>query len=234
MLMVDGLRFPPVARQTLAEQVADILRAKIASGELPPGTSLREAELAELLSVGRAIIREACRQLVGEGLVVHQHHRGPSVWQPTPGELAELYELRAAMEGMCVRLILEGGRRDELLRLLDPIVGEMDAAERAGDFARADALDARFHAIVVELSGHQRLGRVWRSAHPVVWTAALPALRERDRRPKLAEKHRRLLRAFADCTPLEAQEAMIVHIREGEYDAIHNVSPDADGRTRER
>jgi DNA-binding GntR family transcriptional regulator len=226
---VDGVRLPSVARQSLAEQAADILRAKITSGELAPGTSLREAELAEQLGVGRAAVREACRQLIGEGLVVYQHHRGPSVWQPTPREIAEVYELRAAMEGMCVRLILEGGRRDRLVGALTPIVAAMAAAEAAGDHAQVDALDARFHATVVELSGHQRLGRVWQSAHPVVWTAALPALRAPVRQPVLTDKHQRLLRVLQTQSPRDAQEAMIVHIREGEYDAIHNVSQDAVG-----
>lgn len=224
--MVGGLRFPPVARQSLAEQVADVIRAKIASGDLPPGTSLKEPELAEQFSVGRAAIREACRQLIGEGLLVHRHHRGPSVWEPTPRELAELYQLRAAMEGMCIRLIIEGSRREALAEALRPIVAEMAEAEAEADFARADALDGRFHAVVVELAQHERLERVWKSAHPVVWTAALPALRERVRRRILTEKHRRLLHVLETATAQEAQEAMIVHIREGEHDAIENVTRD--------
>jgi len=227
--MVERLHFPPLARQTLSEQVADILRAKIAGGELLPGTSLREAELAEQLSVGRAAIREACRQLIGEGLLVHHHHHGPSVWQPTPRELAELYELRAAMEGMCVRLILEQGRRETLIAALEPIVDEMAKAESLRDFARVDALDARFHEVVVDLSEHQRLHRIWQGAHPVVWTAAIPALRSPVREPVLTQKHQRLLEVLRTTSPQEAQEAMIVHIREGEHDAIRNISQQTDG-----
>ena len=131
------------------------------------------------------------------------------------------------MEGMCVRLILENGQRDALVAALEPVVAEMASAEAIGDFALVDALDARFHVIVVDQSDHQRLKRIWQSAHPVVWTAAIPALRAPVREPVLTDKHRRLLRAIATQSAQEAQEAMIVHIREGEYDAIHNVSHDA-------
>jgi DNA-binding GntR family transcriptional regulator len=225
---VNGLRLGPVARQSLSEQAAAILRDKITSGELLPGTSLREVELAEQLAVGRAAVREACRQLIGEGLLVNQHHRGPSVWQPTSNELAELYELRAAMEGMCVRLSLEHQGRAALVDALEPIVAEMGLAEAADDHTRVDALDARFHGVVVKLSGNQQLERIWLTAHPIVWTAAIPALRAPVREPVIAAKHRRLLDALRTCTPRDAQEAMIVHIREGEYDAIHNVSHDGE------
>ena len=221
---MEGLHFPPVARRSLSDQAADIIRAKIVAGDLPPGTNLREMELAKQLSVGRAAIREAVRQLIGEGLLVNHHHRGPSVWQPTPQELTETYELRAAMEGMCVRLIFEQGRRDEFLAALEPIVQEMAKADADRDFVEVDACDARFHAAVVELSGHERMRRVWRSAHPVVWTAAMPALRESNRQPGLAELHRRFVTELAKATPREAQEAMIVHVRDGEQLAIRNIS----------
>jgi DNA-binding GntR family transcriptional regulator len=105
----------------------------------------------------------------------------------------------------------------------------MAAADAARDFAETDACDARFHALVVERSGHERMRRVWQSAHPVVWTAAMPALREANRQPRLAGLHRRFLAELAAATPLEAQEAMILHIRNGEHLAIRNVSAKMDG-----
>lgn len=226
---MEELHFPPVARRSLSDQVADIIRAKIIGGDLLPGTGLREGELAEQLMVGRAAVREAVRQLIGEGLLVNHHHRGPSVWQPSPRDLTEMYELRAAMEGMCVRLILEQGRRDDLVTALAPIVEDMARADAARDFAETDACDARFHATIVEESGHERMRRVWQSAHPVVWTAAMPALRESKREPRLAELHRCFLADLAVATPTEAQEAMIVHVRNGEHLAIRNITAAAAG-----
>jgi DNA-binding GntR family transcriptional regulator len=89
-------------------------------------------------------------------------------------------------------------------------------------------------AVVVELSGHQRLGRVWQSAHPVVCTAAMPALREATRRPWLADLHRAFLRELAAASPVEAQESMIQHIRNGEHLAIQNITRALHGPTPER
>src|SRR5438874_59629 len=55
--------FAPLRRQTVPEQVATTIRAKILNGELPPGHRLREVELAEKLAVSRGVLREAFRLL---------------------------------------------------------------------------------------------------------------------------------------------------------------------------
>ncbi|MFX7764224.1 GntR family transcriptional regulator, partial [Acinetobacter baumannii] len=62
-----------------------------------------ERELCEQTGVGRTSIREALRQLEAEGLVTTIPHRGPVVSTITADEAAQLYDLRALLEGYAGR-----------------------------------------------------------------------------------------------------------------------------------
>lgn len=67
----------PVKRQTLAEQMAETIRELIISEELPSGAALpTEPELAEQFGVSRAVVRDATRILMAQGLVEVKHGAG--------------------------------------------------------------------------------------------------------------------------------------------------------------
>jgi DNA-binding FadR family transcriptional regulator len=73
----------PVKKMTLAEQMAGSIRESILSGELPGGSSLpTEPELAEQFGVSRAVVRDATRILMAQGLVEVQQGRGVFVTHP--------------------------------------------------------------------------------------------------------------------------------------------------------
>ena len=76
--MTQRVRFSkPVKKQTMAEQVATAVQESILAGEFIPGDALpTEPELAKDFGVSRAVIRDATRMLVAQGLVEAQHGRG--------------------------------------------------------------------------------------------------------------------------------------------------------------
>jgi len=80
--------------RTAHRTVTDRLREAILSGELPGGTRLVQSELAASLAVSVTPVREALRDLVGEGLIEFDPYRGATVHEPTLAELEEIYELR--------------------------------------------------------------------------------------------------------------------------------------------
>ena len=59
----------PLARQSLAEQVADQLRDLVLLEKLAPGSTIPERETADALGVSRTPLRESLRILAAEGLV---------------------------------------------------------------------------------------------------------------------------------------------------------------------
>jgi DNA-binding GntR family transcriptional regulator len=83
---------------TRAAAVEAELRRLILSGELPVGTRLRQAEIAERLGVSTTPVREAFTTLSREGLVLQDAHRGARVVLPAQDDVRENYEVRELLE----------------------------------------------------------------------------------------------------------------------------------------
>jgi DNA-binding GntR family transcriptional regulator len=90
-----------VAR-TVNDATTAQIRAWILNGRLKPGERLHQEQLAEDLGVSRMPVREAIRQLAAEGLVQLIPHRGAFVSSLDPGEIRELYAVRAVLEGLAL------------------------------------------------------------------------------------------------------------------------------------
>src|SRR5215471_5782938 len=94
-----------VQRGSLRSQdVAEKLRHEVVSGMHPAGTRLRQVEVATRLGVSTTPVREAFRTLAEEGLVVHDSHRGVIVFEPSPREVHEIYEIRLELESLATKL----------------------------------------------------------------------------------------------------------------------------------
>lgn len=91
----------------LREQVIDILRSDIVSGELEQGARLVETALCSRFGVSRPVVREALRHLVAEGLLESVPNQGTVVAQLTVKDARDLYEVRALLEGHAGRLFAE-------------------------------------------------------------------------------------------------------------------------------
>jgi len=88
----------------IREQVASILRNAILEMRLAPGQLLVERELCEMTSASRPSVREALRQLEGEGLVESQNGRGTLVSVASPELARHVYVVRAEIEGLAAEL----------------------------------------------------------------------------------------------------------------------------------
>lgn len=93
--------------RTLAEKAFDALHDAIIDGQLKPGTRLPIEDLAEALKMSPMPIREAVRRLDAAGLVENIPHRGARVTELSIADLAEVYEVRLAVEVLAVRRAAE-------------------------------------------------------------------------------------------------------------------------------
>tara|TARA_R110000850_G_scaffold170245_9_gene295678 strand:- start:424 stop:1185 length:762 start_codon:yes stop_codon:yes gene_type:complete len=87
-----------------ASAVAQSLRERIQVNQLEPGEWLREARICREFGVGRSVARRALRILGDDGLVEIEENRGARVSATTVEEVFDLYEVRAALYGLAVRV----------------------------------------------------------------------------------------------------------------------------------
>ena len=91
-----------------AAEVAGLLRRRIATHDIPPGSRLREWEVAGQFGVSRLAAREALDILVHLDFVDRQPNRGIVVKRRELSEILGLFEIREVNEGLCARLATRG------------------------------------------------------------------------------------------------------------------------------
>jgi GntR family transcriptional regulator of vanillate catabolism len=147
--------------QTVKAQLS--LREFVLRGELKPGERVSELQMVERLGVSRTPVRMALVRLEEEGLLEAIPSGGFAVKAFTEREVLEAIEIRGTLEGLAARLAAERGVGEADLRqaeaCLDAIDGILDRDAEDLDISRYVELNARFHALLVGLSGSHALAR---------------------------------------------------------------------------
>jgi DNA-binding GntR family transcriptional regulator len=148
-----------VDRVSTAAQVAKGLREMIISGKLPPGTRLREEQLAASIGVARNTIREALRLLGQEGVVKHNMHRSFVVTDLTEADVVDIFRVRRTLElgGIDASANATRAQMDALRETLD---GFKRAAESGDDKLIVDT-DVLFHERLVAFLQSPRIDRFY-------------------------------------------------------------------------
>ena len=141
----------PAVFHTKEEYVADFLREGILSGEIPRGTRLKQAELAEELGLSITPVREALKLLAAEGYVLGATHRGAVVAPFEVSTASEVIELRTLLE---TRLTVSAMRRMTLgeMEQMQRLAQEFERAYAAGDRNAARGANYRFHRFLYGLA----------------------------------------------------------------------------------
>jgi DNA-binding GntR family transcriptional regulator len=164
----------PVRADRTADVVARRLAQAILSGELAPGTRLREEALARSFSVSRTPVREALILLSASGLAHLEPNRGAMVLQLTAEDVSEVYHLRAVLESESAAMAA-GRITPEVAALLFKICDRMGELHESPASEQL-AADTRFHYTIAEASGSPRLHALVRqvSAIPEAYRSAIP------------------------------------------------------------
>jgi DNA-binding GntR family transcriptional regulator len=133
------------------------IKARILDNRIPAGTQLLEKELSEMLDMSRTPIREAAIRLEREGLVAVRPRHGIRVLPVSANDMREIYEVLTDLESTAARRAAERGLNTEELASLEDAVQAMDDALRSENLDQWAQSDERFHKLLVQFSGNQRL-----------------------------------------------------------------------------
>ncbi|MEX5590555.1 MULTISPECIES: GntR family transcriptional regulator [Pseudomonas] len=141
-----------LARSVIEER----LRSAIVDGRLPPGTALRQQEIAGLFGVSRMPVREALRQLEAQSLLQVVMHKG-AVVAPLIGEDAvDTYALRVLLESEALRQSIPLLEADDIARARG-YIQELENETRHAEIGRLNRL---FHMTLYSKAHNQKLLRM--------------------------------------------------------------------------
>jgi DNA-binding GntR family transcriptional regulator len=138
-----------IAEPDLVERVYASLLASIANGDLAPGTRLTQEELAERLDVSRQPVLQALRLLKKDGFVVDAGKRGLMVRPLDSMQIAQVYELRAALDALAARLAAQ-----RKAALDDALIAHGRKAARSPGVGPLIEADITFHNAIYAASGN--------------------------------------------------------------------------------
>lgn len=153
----------PIERaRTTTDEVEERLILAIATGDKAFGDRITEAEIASALRVSRVPAREAMKNLLLRGVLVEGEQRGLRVSDYSAARIAELFELRLAIERIIFEHVMRQGRdRRPLLQQLEAIVERMRSLSGSGDAVALSSVDLDFHRTVARHSGNELAAQIW-------------------------------------------------------------------------
>jgi GntR family transcriptional repressor for pyruvate dehydrogenase complex len=213
----------------LSEEVSGDLQRRIARGEIRPGDRLpTEKALGEAFGVSRAVVREAIARLKADGLIETRQGSGAFVveapkeinlrfWKgagPALGELRDIFELRAMVEGAVAELAAQRRDDDDLSAMHEHLRAMDDALKLGIDGTEADD---KFHVAMARATHNSYIGRLveflgqhFSDSRKLAWhdnslQLRLPQASQRE--------HRALLEAIRQGNGEAARRRALEHLR---------------------
>jgi DNA-binding GntR family transcriptional regulator len=211
---------------SLRDRAYNYIRTQLINGQFAPGARLSHRALAREMGISFIPVREAVSQLVSEGFVVHEPKLGTFVMQVSRQELAELYDLREALEGHAVTRAAGRISPEELAemeRSNDVMCGIAEEVSRLGPTAwsgeRIDRWmlsDAEFHVILLRAAGNGRALKIVSElrlmTHVFGHHNDSRSLADLER---VCGEHKQLLDALRSGKANQAQQILVKHLRAG-------------------
>ena len=150
---------PEASRKTASPSEDEVLRQieqAVLDHRLPPGTKLKEVQLANLFGVKRGLIRKVLARLAHSRLVVQTPNRGASVASPSVEEGRDLFSARRILESAILESLAAKIDARAVAKLRKLLAREQRAYER-GKSKQALKLSVDFHRHLAELNGNSVL-----------------------------------------------------------------------------
>jgi DNA-binding GntR family transcriptional regulator len=198
--------------KTLRELSLEKMRSAILQGHFKPGERLVERSLCEQLDVSRSIVREVLRHLETEGLVESIAHHGPVVATLSADRAAQVYEVRALLEGRAARLCVERASDADLQRLRK-LNASIQEAFRAGDFQQVVVRTTDFYEALFAAAGLQLAWEIVQSLNARINRLRMMTISSPGRQKEAAAEMEQIVDALQRRDPQAAQEAAEAHVR---------------------
>lgn len=208
--------------RTVKDQVYQILKEEILMGALAPGEKLIEQSIADRLHVSRSPVREAIKQLTGDGLVVSPPNKGARVRTLSERELNNYFDVRVMYEVYASKRALGNlapAVRSELEELCEAF-SQVAHSKNIRDYQR---LDWELHSTLIRLSDNELIQDNYSNLYVLLNNYFLISGGGEIDMATGAQSHRAILNALLDSNATALEQLLIRHLEAGRKIALSSV-----------
>ena len=181
---------------SLSSQVFQKLRSDIIEKKYKENDELKEVALAKALNVSRTPVREALRQLELEGLISMVPNKGAVVTGIRQKDIRDIYDIRALLEGLCVKWAAKHITADQISQLDEIMMLSEYYANKPDSSQQLSELDNKFHQILYEACDSRILGNLLKDYHQYVQLTRTKSIESETRATAVVAEHRNIINAI--------------------------------------
>ena len=201
-----------LAPRALYEEVAELIRQRIFSRELEPGSWIDELKIAEEYGISRTPLREALKVLAAEGLVTMKVRRGAYVTEVSDKDLADVYHLLALLESDAAAVVASRATEAELAELKALHIELTAAVKKRDEFF---AINERFHLRILEIADNRWRQQMVADLRKVMKLNRHNSLLKTGRLAESLAEHQAVMDALLARDPELTQARMQAHFQNG-------------------
>jgi DNA-binding GntR family transcriptional regulator len=198
--------------KALYEEVAELLRQRIFSNELAPGSWIDELRLAEAYGISRTPLREALKVLATEGLVTMKVRRGAYVTEVSDKDQRDVYHLLSLLESDATGVVAEQATEVELAELAQ-LHQELKAATQNTE--RFFEINEQFHMRLLEMANNRWRTQLVLDLRKVMKLNRHNSLFKNGRIEESLQEHQDIMDALLAHDAALSQQRMQTHFKNG-------------------
>jgi len=184
----------------------------LVSGEFTPGMHITIETLTARYGVSHMPIREALRQLEGEGILISLAHRGFRIEAITESYIRNIYDIRVGIESMLAHRAVEAATDEQIVELRQ-MHEHLSVLIRSSKPLVAGRENNAFHKHMYEIANNREAELILEGRTRVVRTVAdslggyTPDIYD-----LVIAEHEKMIRAFENHDPEAAGQAVFDHV----------------------
>jgi DNA-binding GntR family transcriptional regulator len=198
-----------------ADRAYELIKERIISLELDPGTPIDVLALARQIGMPPGSVNQAVERLVQEGWLERINGSVKVTEETLASIFRQSFEVRSVLEGLCGRLAADRVTEGQLA-MLEAMMPEFEAAARAADTNSWLQLDQRFHKTIYAAAGNVFLADALERIYTLdlrIWYLVLNRMTDL---PRIVESHRAIVNALKDGDARAVERALTRHIQESQ------------------
>ncbi|MCC2124672.1 GntR family transcriptional regulator [Hominiventricola filiformis] len=198
----------------IRDQVADILRKRIISGDLANGERLSERQISAELNISTTPVKEAFRLLQAEGLIYTLPRKGSFVSANASEHAYQVMLLRSSIDGVAAYLAAKRINEELYNAIEDPLMKAEKLINKGADDGEAiSQYNDQFHMAIREASGNEQVIAMGNNLSSIDKSLRRLINRDSTLMKSRHSEHKQILECIRRGSCEEAEMAMVHHIR---------------------